>query len=55
MSMNMNDMAILIADKEGLRESLSIAQIKEVLRITLLMLAEMPYADVAKILGRLKK
>ena len=30
---NMNQLAVIIADKEGLRESVSIAQIKEILKL----------------------
>lgn len=38
--LDMNGLAMAVADEEGKQESLSIAQIKEVLRITARMIAE---------------
>lgn len=37
---NLNTLAKEVAEKEGLRESLSIAQIKEVIKLTISELAE---------------
>ena len=50
--MNLNELARAITEAEGGKQSLSIAQVKEVLKITLTQLANMPYAEVA---GLLKK
>jgi hypothetical protein len=53
--MNLHEFAVLIATEEGLKEQVNIAQIKEILKITLFYLKDMPYADVAKLLGKVKK
>ena len=50
--MNMNKLAKLVADREGKKVSVNIAQIKEVLRITL---AELADADPADVLVMLRK
>ncbi len=51
---DMNLMAKRITLKEGKKLSLSIAQVKEVLKITLGILAKMSYKDVADLLKRVK-
>ena len=52
MAVNLNDLAKSITLKEGKKLNLSIAQVKEVLKITLNLLAKMSYAEVAGILKR---
>ena len=51
---NLNDFAKEITEEEGLKESLSIAQVKEVLRITLKKLAKLSFGEVAVMIGRIK-
>ena len=50
--MNLNDFARAVAKREGLKQELSIAQIKEVMRIVFTLLASMRPAQVAGILKR---
>ena len=52
---NLNDLAKQITEAEGGKVNLSIAQVKEVLRITLRLLADMPLSAVAALLERVKK
>ncbi len=49
---NLNDMAVEIAKKEGLKEQMNIAQIKEILKITLELLSTYPVKDVLATLER---
>lgn len=51
---NLNEMAILITKKEGFKKNTDIAQVKEILKITLGILAKMSYAEVADLLKRVK-
>lgn len=50
--MNLNKLARKITEKEGKKKSLSIAQVKEVMRILLTELAFMEFSEVHKILNR---
>jgi hypothetical protein len=52
--MNLNDFAKEVTLDEGMKESLSIAQVKEVIRIVLKKLSVMPYKEVADTLKRIK-
>ena len=52
--MNLNEMAEEVSKKEGKKISLSIAQIKEVLKIVLRILKDMEYGEVADLLKRIK-
>lgn len=49
---NLNKLACQIAEKEGKKISLSIAQIKEVLRITLDLLSKEKSSEVLRLLGK---
>lgn len=40
-----------IAANEGLKKQVNIAQIKEITKITLTVLANLPYGETAKLLG----
>ena len=53
--MNLNDFAKEITLKEGKKLSLSIAQVKEVLKITFTKLAGMPVTEVGAILKKYGK
>jgi len=50
--MKFSDFTEAIALQEGLKEQVSLAQIKEITKITLKLLALMRYSDVAKLIGR---
>lgn len=50
--MNLNELARLVTMREGLKESISIAQVKEVLKI---VLEELAYLDVVEMGALLKK
>jgi len=50
--LNLNELARKIAKKEGLKKQIDIAQIKEILRITL---EELARRDLSKVLGTLAK
>ena len=52
--MNLNDFARYITLQEGKTESLSIAQVKEVIRLVLLALKDMTLDDIYKLLKRIK-
>lgn len=52
---NLNDLATTITKAEGGKQNLSIGQVKEVLKITLTLLAEMPVGDLADILRKYAK
>ena len=54
MSVNLNDLAVLIARREGIKHQLTIAQIKEVMRITFEELAKMSDEERKSILDRYK-
>ncbi len=51
---DMNQLARAVTLEEGHKESLDIAQVKEVLKITLKQLAKMSRAEVNYLLGRHK-
>jgi hypothetical protein len=50
--MNLNELARLITLQEGLKKNVSIAQVKEIMRLTFSALANMPFGDAAKILSK---
>lgn len=50
--MNMNEFAKEITLLEGKKKSQSIAQVKEVIRLTLKKLASMPPVEAMKVIGR---
>lgn len=52
MGLNLNDFAKEITLKEGKTKSLSIAQVKEVIRLTLTELAALPENALAKLMRR---
>lgn len=54
MAVNLNDLAKTITDKEGKKVNLSVAQVKEVLKLTLHELADEDAADVLTLLKRYK-
>jgi hypothetical protein len=51
-AMNMNEFARKITLKEGKAKSLSIAQVKEVISLTLKELASLPQDEAMKVIGR---
>lgn len=51
-SMNLNELARKIAQKEGLKKQVNIAQIKEILRITLKLLKEYTLDEIVKLFKR---
>ena len=55
MAVNLNDLAKKITLAEGGKENLSIAQVKEVLRLTLVELAKLDLVDLADLLKRYQK
>lgn len=52
--MNLNDFAREITLQEGKKVSISIAQVKEVIRLTLIRLANSPTAETDAVLQRYK-
>lgn len=52
---NLNELAKTITEAEGLKESLSIGQVKEVLKITLTELAKLSLVEVADTLRKYVK
>lgn len=50
--MNFKQLASLIAEVEGKKDQESIGNIREALRITLTVLANMEYAEVSKLLSK---
>ncbi len=54
MSVNLNDWAVKITKKEGKKINLSIAQVKEVLKIVLKDLKEISLKDIIALLSRIK-
>jgi hypothetical protein len=50
--MNLNELAKRITEREGGKVNLSIAQVKEVLGITLELLAELPDDEVRRLMNR---
>jgi len=52
--MNMNDWAVEITKREGKKISVSVAQVKEILRIILRDLKNMPLKDIVSLLSRIK-
>ncbi len=55
MGINLNNFAIQIAKKEGKKKQVNIAQIKEILKITLQLLAKRKLLEVIRLLKRYKK
>lgn len=55
MRMNLNDFAKQITLKEGLKKSLSIGQVKEVIRLVLLALKDMTLEEIVAILRKIKR
>jgi len=55
MAVNLNDLAKEITLKEGKAKNMSIAQVKEVMKITLEELAEMDMLELAKVLKKYQK
>ncbi len=53
--MNMNDFAKKVTLKEGLKQQVSIAQVKEILKIILTELAKMDMVSVEKLLRKYRK
>lgn len=53
-NMNLNELAKIITEQEGKAQSLSIAQVKEVLRIVLRMMKEMDIQELAALFRRVK-
>ena len=53
--MNFKDLTEQLAQEEGLREQMSIAQIKEVTRLLLTKLANIPMKDFVQLLNKYKK
>lgn len=49
---NLNTLAIIVTQREGGKKSLSIAQVKEVMRITLEELGEYKVSQIMELLGR---
>lgn len=49
---NLNDLAKTITEKEGKNSEVNIAQVKEILKITLHELADMDRVQIAKLLKR---
>ncbi len=52
---NLNDLAVEITKKEGGKVNLSIAQVKEVMELTLTEVSLMPPDEISKILNRYRK
>jgi hypothetical protein len=52
---NLNKLAKEITEEEGMKEELSIAQVKEVMKILLTKMADMDIIELANILKRYKK
>ena len=53
--MNLNTLARTITLKEGGKKSISIAQVKEVMKLLLIELANMSVAECDKVIDRYKK
>ena len=51
---NLNELAREVTLKEGKKRSVSIAQVKEIIRIALIMLAKLPRWEVNEMLDRFK-
>lgn len=52
---DMNKLAVKITKAEGLKKSLSIGQVKEVMKLTLTELAKMNLSDLGILLGKYRK
>jgi len=50
--MNLNDFARDITLQEGLKKSINIGQVKEVIKLVFIKLAEMDYLELEKLLDR---
>ena len=55
MSINLNDVAKTLTLQEGKKVSLPIGQVKEVMRLTLRLLAYLPMPEVEALLRRYRK
>lgn len=53
--MNQNELAKAVANREGLKESVNIAQIKEIIKITLEELAKLSASECMKLVERHKQ
>lgn len=53
--MNMNELAREVTLEEGMKQSVSIAQVKEVLKITFSILAEMEPEEYDKLIRRYRR
>lgn len=51
---NLNDLAQEITEAEGLKKSLSIGQVKEVLKLTFTRMAKMTVVEVGEVLRKYK-
>ncbi len=51
---NLNELALKVSISEGLKKNTNIAQIKEILRLTLRELKQMSMDEVATLLKRIK-
>lgn len=52
MTVNMNEFADKVTLREGKKHSVGIGDVKEILKITLIMLAELNEEDLAELLSR---
>lgn len=50
--MTFKDLTETIAEKEGLKEPVSIAQIKEITRLVLIEIANTPYSELVRLLSK---
>lgn len=50
--MNLNTLALEITMREGKNQKVNIAQVKEILKITMSLLAEQKASDVLKLLNK---
>ncbi len=53
--MNFKDLASKIAESEGLKEQSSIGNVREQLRITLILLANLPAGELGELLAKYQK
>lgn len=53
--MNLNDLAVKVTKAEGLKKSVNIGQVKEIMKILFTELGKTSLADVAKILNKYQK
>ena len=55
MAVNMNKWATEITKREGKKVNLTVAQVKEVMRLILVDMKEMSLADISALLAKVKK